>query len=286
MLMALALVFASAAADTAAVIEPPQGLFVREFSFLSGGRELLFSGSFGPRAAVFRCGLDGSEAHAMTDTSGWHQWGAISPDGRHLIYAAQLDSVARLRLRDLETGEEHRFNESSAAEGTPAWSPDGRTIAYGRRVGERVQLWRARADGRGARAIGGEVGYEYNPSWSPDGEWIAYYRSVGRTDSLVLMRADGREAHVLGEGLWPSWSPDGRWLVFTRDDGQRGPEIWRMSADGAESRFVAEGAFFARYTPDGGHIAFLRLVDGDDGPGSHLYWIDLHGQGLERLLPR
>lgn len=283
----LALVLALAgAADTASFVHPPRGLFVREFSFSPDGRELLFSGSFGPRSALFRCTLEGQAPRAVSDTSGWHQWGSWSPDGAAVVYAAQSDSLSHLRLLDLASGRERRLTRDAAAEGTPAWSPDGRHVAYGRRVGERMQLWVARADGRGARALGGAVGIEYNPAWSPDGEWIAYYRSAGRTDSLVLVRADGGQRRVIGEGMWPSWSPDGRWLVYTRGSAASGPQIWRMTPDASEQRFVAEQAFFARYTPDGEHIAFLRLIDADAEPGSHLYWVRLDGSGLERLLPR
>ncbi len=280
-----ALVFA-AAPETASVIPPPPGLFVREFSYSPDGRDLLFSGSFGPRSAVFRSTRAGDGPRAVSDTSGWHQWGAWAPDGRRLVYVAQRDSLPRLRVRDVATGAEHLLTADAAGEGTPAWSPDGRQIAYGRRVGGRMQLWLVRADGRGARAIGGPEGDEYNPEWSPDGRWIAYYRSFEGTDSLVLMRADGRERRVIDEGMWPHWSPDGRWIVFTRGSAEGGPEIWRRSADGRDVRYVVERGFFARYTPDGSRIAFLRPVDVEFEVASHLYEVGLDGRGLVRLLPK
>jgi len=283
----VALLALATAPDSTRAILPPPRLFVREFSYSPDGRELLFSGSFGQRSAVSRCSRAGESPRAVSDTSGWHQWGVWSPDGHRVLYAAQQpDSLPHLRVREMASGVDHRLTHDAAAEGTPAWSPDGRQIAYARRVDGHMRIWVMRADGRGAHAIGGSEGDEFNPVWSPDGRRIAYYRSLEGLDSLVVMRADGRERHVIDDGMWPHWSPDGAWLVFTRGSASGGPEIWRMTPDGREVRFVVEQGFFARYTPEGSRIAFLRPVDVEFDAASHLYEVGLDGKGLVRVLPR
>jgi TolB protein len=282
------LALVAATSDSVAVVRPPDDLFVREFSFTDAGRGLLFTAAFerGQRAALFRCGIDGADPRAVTDTSGWRSWGALAPDGRQLAFIAGRDSGQRLWIRDLVGGGERRVTPGDAVEMSPAWSPDGRRLAFTRRDGDHFRVWTMRADGREARAVGRRGVHEYNPVWSPDGQWLALYQSTEGADSLVVMRADGRDRRVLTEGLWPHWSPDGQWLVFARPRGRERPDIWRKRVDGGDLRFVAHEGFFARYTPDGSRIAFLRPREQGFQTVSELWWARPDGSGQERLLPR
>lgn len=94
----------------------------------------------------------------------------------------------------------------------------------------------------------------------------------------------------LAGGFLHDWSPDGQKLVFSapaagqKEQGEVRPRIlWVMNRDGSDRRPLTQPDLtvhnFARWSPDGRHIAFIKGVE----ESFHLFVISPDGTGLKPL---
>lgn len=139
-------------------------------------------------------------------------------------------------------------------------------------------------DGSGRRVV-----FEGDPlsvaqvAWSPDGTRIAYRNPLADDRGVYKANPDGTEPVRLTDGAndgWPTWSPDGSKIAFssTRHDPSAGActssgdpdllcptDIYVMDADGSNvTRLTADASaeYDPQWSPDGGHIAFVRTRGG------------------------
>ncbi|MGA9564340.1 MAG: winged helix-turn-helix domain-containing protein [Candidatus Korobacteraceae bacterium] len=114
---------------------------------------------------------------------------------------------------------------------------------------------------------------------SPDGKYLAFTDGSG----FYIRQVDGGETHAvpLPKGFEPlpeSWFPDSVHLVVSvfHDLESKPPSLWQISILGGTPRELAEQGAFARVSPDGSKIAFLKgawdkqeiWVMGPDGNGA------------------
>ncbi len=104
--------------------------------------------------------------------------------------------------------------------------------------------------------------------------------------ALAQDKQDGSELLTLDlylewEGVTdPQISPDGEQIIYTRRwidkmNDRWDTSLWIMNRDGSRNRFLTNGSS-ARWSPDGGRIAFLR---GGDPQGTQIFvrWMDAEG---------
>ena len=116
----------------------------------------------------------------------------------------------------------------------------------------------------------------------------------GSPTQLASMKPDGSDRRRITNDdhayMEPTISPDGRRIAVTRftSDG-RLEGIYLMNADGSEQSLLVSPSFLfdggAAWSPDGGRIAFQRLVDGPFGPFGRIFVINVDGTGLRQVSP-
>lgn len=178
--------------------------------------------------------------------------------GTAAIYVVNPDGTGLTKLTP--QGEDDR---------RPVWSPDRSKIAFQRNS---VEIWVMSADGSNRVRVTDRLADGNSPfRWSPDGSMIAFERndetvecdldgvpSPCPLDQVWTMRADGTNLRKVGNGTDPSWAPDSRRIAFTAES-----QIRVANADGTEGRTLtnqARGAFGPAWSPAGGRIAFVTMV--------------------------
>jgi serine/threonine protein kinase len=183
----------------------------------------------------------------------------FSPDGSRFgaVDRAHTAWVIRFptgRPRRLETPAVFSFS----------WFPDSRHIVLG--IGPPDQTWRlVLADTKSSAMRTILRGHEVllSPAVSPDGRRIVYstglpdYHLTEYNDAGKLLRSLAQTSRL---ELVPSWSPAGdQFLYFTDAHGPM--ELWVRAEDGSRAVQLATGLAYttlqARFSPDGGRIAYL-----------------------------
>lgn len=188
------------------------------------------------------------------------------------------------------------ITSSRGLERHPAISPDGRRLAYvSNDAGETFDLYVKDVDSPSALRLTASPSSECCPAWSPDQRTIAFLRLVGNEALLLTMPATGgaeeRQTDLtpwFGSAL--SFSPDGRFLAYSDRGPSGGPFLVKLlelatgeirtltKADPASS-----GDAFAKFSPDGGQIAFARLSASRDVAMADLYVVPVKGGEPRRL---
>ena len=115
-----------------------------------------------------------------------------------------------------------------------------------------------------------------SPEVSADGKrvafdaWAADKGFAWQEGRICIVNIDGTDAKDISDGVVPSFSPDRTKLVFGRaakygkKDGAKGMSIWMIDSDGKNKKMLADqGAWGARWSPDGKSIVFFGGVDED-----------------------
>src|SRR5438093_5211527 len=118
-------------------------------------------------------------------------------------------------------------------------------------------------------------------AWSNDGTELAIHRLVNGHDDVFVLMGDGTEVRVATDALSASFSPDGTEVIYDgRDMG-----IHAVGLDGGPSRTIVagdqasfSGAGVPVASPDGAHIAYVPVSNGQYGGGNGLVSSDGTGR--------
>ena len=256
------------------VNEPPGewqtiSIDTREFSWADvdvspDGRQLVFH----MLGDIYRVGIEGGEAEALTDGIAWNFQPRFSPDGRRIAFISDRDGAENIWTMAADgTDPVQVSKEREHLLHNPAWSPDGDYIAA-------------------------RKGYVSRRSIPAGSIWL-YHRGGGGGVELVERLHGAQSQKNIAE---PNFSPDGRYLYFSQD--MTSGTVWQYNKDANSGIFAIRrldretgdvetvvsgpgGAIRPSISPDGGKLAFVRR--NSETLNSRLMVKDL-ASGIERTL--
>ena len=246
------------------------------------GQHIAFESDRDKHFQIYVMGSDGSNPRRLTDFRG-HNTSfsaaspSYSPDGKRITYSLRSNwwspPYNRVGVSASDTSDSHffirEFRESDLRM-DPAWSPNGRQIAY---VGNDFKLEVVDADGTDRMEL-----FRYYcsyPVWSPNGRYVAFAHGGrrGGFEDVYVVRWDGSNPRLLAQFnsdvhlSQTAWSSDNRRLaVASKADGNW--EVYVVEVDGSGYRNLtnlSSSDWYASYSPDARHIAFLSDRDGLEG---------------------
>ncbi len=194
---------------------------------------------------LYRVGIDGGEAEALTDDIAWNFQPRYSPDGSRIAFVSDRDGAENIWTMDADGANLQQVSkERDHLLHNPAWSPDGDYIAA-------------------------RKGYVSQRSIPAGAIWM-YHRSGGGGVELVERLHGPQSQKNIAE---PFFSPDGKHLYFSQD--VTAGRVWEYNRDAVKGIFAVRrldresgevetvvggpgGAVRPVLSPDGQQLAFVR----------------------------
>lgn len=226
------------------------------------------------------------------------------------ILFAVLLHRSGVRARDDEY-EIEPFSSEAGLQFSPAISPDNKTIAFvwNGGGGNQFDIYSKSIGSVEPQRLTHDSLPSIHPAWSPDGKQLAFLREAGaehpqseaggEAQLIVLDTVTHRERliHRMQDslGMWGpsnplagcqtlSWSPHGDQMILTDPSGEEHGLISISTLTGEQKTISRPGGSdqdcYARLSPDGKTIAFVRLISHAAG---YLYTVDITGDHMKRL---
>lgn len=217
---------------------------------------------------LYRVGIDGGQAEALTDDIAWNFQPRYSPDGRHIAFISDRDGAENIWIMNADGSNLVQVSsERDHLLHNPAWSPDGDYIAA-------------------------RKGYVSQRSIPAGAIWM-YHRGGGGGVELVERLHGQQSQKNIAE---PFFSPDGKHLYFSQDITPG--RVWEYNRDAIKGIFAVRrldlesgevetvvggpgGAVRPVLSPNGQQLAFVRR--NPQTLSSRLMVRDL-ASGIERTL--
>jgi Tol biopolymer transport system component len=269
-------------------LSPPENdRFYQNVEWSPDGQWIAFSeyagGEFSPQNwSIFIARRDGSQRRLLTPNATWAAW---SPDGKRLAFESRRTGNAEIFIVDADGNNVVQLTDHPASDGAPAWSPGGDRIAFTSNRVENVNVYVMKTNGESVRRLTEDPGSDYNPAWSPNGAHVVFYRSRDDgKDQIWVREADGaREWNITDDdanNIFPCFLSNGS-IGFSSKVPGGSPRIIRVDEDGSNRRILGPfGAFFARWSPEGGTIAFIAGA----WPRAAIYVMRNDGVGVQKIV--
>lgn len=187
--------------------------------------------------AIYVMNVDGSQQRRLSESKGFDQAPAWSPDGDRIAFSrlGQGVMVAPASGGEAELVFEEEKREIEALD----WSPDGERLAFATGGDDDAAIHVIDEDGTGHAVVAEELEHIGELAWSPDGESFAF-SDYAEIYALSFEEPDPRL--LTRDGDTPAWSPEGRFVAYLVEDDDFGVTLWAKPVDGGEAvRLSAEG---------------------------------------------
>lgn len=201
---------------------------------------------------LYKVGMDGGKATALTADFGWNIEPAISPNGSQIAFISDRGGISNIWVMD-SNGENLRqvSKEKNNLIHSPKWSPDGNYLVATKGIMSSRsipagEIWMYHINGGDGLKIKGRVNGKSDqqniadPAFSHDGKYIYYTQNT-----------------VPGAQFEYNRDPLEGIFAITRYDRETGEETRFISGTG--------GAIVPTPSPDGKYVAFIRRVKNKTG---------------------
>lgn len=268
--------------------EPEKEVFHQDVAWSPDGRWIAFSefagGDYDPEKwAVWVVAADGSGRRRVVENALWVSW---SPDGERLAVSSSRDGNWDLYSVATAGGDLRRLTSDDSKDSQPAFSPRGGEIAFSSDRDGNQEIYVIETGGSKVRRLTRDPAGDFNPAWSPDGGEVVFYREKGDgKDQIHAVGADGSGERAVtrdqAHNVFPSFLPDGRIGFSSRPREGEPTVLVDVSADGTDRRRVGGiETFFARWSPDGRHVAFIA----GRWPRSAIYVMEADGSQVRKIV--
>ena len=209
---------------------------------------------------VYTMNADGSGVAKLTDSNGFADGPAWSPDGSQIVFEADFgDPVSKqgIYVMNADGTDVRRITTLPAGyeyDDAPRFSPDGSRLVFTRYRGkdqaEKAALFTVRLDGTDLRQLTTFKIHAGDADWSPDGTRLVFeaYPNPDSFGDVYVIGANGRNLRNLTHNpagragsADPVWSPDGKKILFLDnrvDHGKPKSGLATMSPTGSRRAFV------------------------------------------------
>lgn len=199
------------------------------------GRQLVFSsgrnGNFDlyllDAACLARPEECAGSQRRLTDSQGYEEWPAWSPDGRQLAFVSDVDGNVEIYTSAADGSNPQQVTRHPAADWPVSWSPNGRWLLF---ASDRDGHWNLYLVAAGCAAapatcagqtyrLTNDPADEREPAWSPDGRTIAFASNREGNWDIYTLPAPGSHPAEVAADLWtrvtatpaderyPAWLP-------------------------------------------------------------------------------
>lgn len=195
-------------------------------------------------ADIFRFPRDGGEPARLTSARHGSFEPAAGPGGQ-VCFGSSRDGNAEIYVMEADGSAQRRLTDHTADDVRPRWRNREEIGFISHRSGS-ARVWLMRTDTPNPRLLRPEVPGEEDLDllFSPDGARVAVTLKTGprEVDLEIVEVESGRIiTRIAGPGPdeHPAWSADSQQLLVTSSR-SGDPEIWWLTADGAEVRRLTE----------------------------------------------
>jgi Tol biopolymer transport system component len=193
------------------------------------------------------------------------------------------------------------FSSEAGLQFSPAISPDSKKVAFVWDGGNgQFDLYTKTIGSSELNRLTRDSIPSTHPAWSPDGKQLAFLRQAGSEAELMVLDLSSHRERLIrriqdSPNMWGlsnwletcqtlSWNPGGDRLILTDYSGEGHGLISVSTITGEQTAISkpsgADQDCYARLSPDGGSIAFVRFLS---HAVASLYTIDVAGDHLKRL---
>ena len=175
------------------------------------GKRIAYAHAQGDGVQIFLASADGSNPHAITDTSLFINTSpAWSPDGRMLAFVSNRAGSPQIYTMNVDGSNVRRRTFQGTYNQTPDWSPRGDLIAFTARDERNVfDLFTVNLDSGEVKRLTQDQGNNEEPTFAPNGRLIIFTSSRAGSPRLFVMTPDGSSQLQLpaekGTYATPDW---------------------------------------------------------------------------------